>query len=83
MLRAGEELEVTILLEEPMLASRRWYAGCAIKRGAAGVDIVTLVERAADVLVRGGHASQAPMGTPYQIRAVTRSARTTAPGSVP
>ena len=31
----------------------RWYVGCAIKRGAAGVDIVTLVERAADVLIYG------------------------------
>ena len=74
-LRAGETLEVGILLEEPRLASERWYLGCAIKRGSAGVDIVTLTERAADVLVHGAHAAQAPMGTPYQVRASTGAAQ--------
>jgi ABC-type polysaccharide/polyol phosphate transport system ATPase subunit len=70
-LEAGQTLDVTILLEEPRLASDRWYLGCVIKRGSAGVDIVTLVERAADVLVYGSHPPQAPMGTPFHVRAAT------------
>ena len=74
-LDAGQTLEVGIVLEEPRLASDRWYLGCAIKRGSAGVDIVTLVERAADVLIYGSHPPQAPMGTPFHVRAATGSAQ--------
>jgi hypothetical protein len=70
-LEAGQTLDVAILLEEPRLASDRWYLGSVIKRGSAGVDIVTLVERAADVLIYGSHPAQAPMGTPFNVRAST------------
>jgi ABC-type polysaccharide/polyol phosphate transport system ATPase subunit len=72
--RAGESLAVTMLLEEPRLASERWYVGCAVKRGSAGIEIVTLVERTADVLIYGSHGSQAPMGTPYSVQASTTTA---------
>jgi ABC-type polysaccharide/polyol phosphate transport system ATPase subunit len=70
VLAASQRLHVEILLEEPMLASERWYVGCAIKRGVAAAEIVTLLERATDVLVYGQHSPQAPMGTSYRVRAV-------------
>ena len=70
-LRAGESLEVNILLEEPRVASERWYVGCAIKRGSAGVEIVALLEQATDILIYGQHPPQAPMGTAFRVRAAT------------
>ena len=76
-LRAGGSLEVNILLEEPRVASERWYVGCAIKRGSAGVEIVALLERATDILIYGQHPPQAPMGTAYRVRAATGTAPAT------
>jgi ABC-2 type transport system ATP-binding protein len=80
-LHAGESLEVSVHLEDPRLASERWYIGCAVKRGSAGVEIVALLERANDILVYGQHPPQAPMGTAYRVRAATGTVPTPASGT--
>jgi ABC-type polysaccharide/polyol phosphate transport system ATPase subunit len=67
----GETAEVTVSLTEPLLSSGKWFVGCAVKRGSAGVDIAALLERATDLVVYGQHSPQAPMGTPHTTRITT------------
>jgi ABC-2 type transport system ATP-binding protein len=69
--RPGERLHVVVELEN-RLAAGRWFVGCAIKRGSRGVEIVTLEDRAADLLVYGQHPPQGPMWAPHTV-AVARA----------
>jgi hypothetical protein len=66
LLQAGERLQVGVELEN-RLAAGRWFLGCAIKRGSRGVDVVTLKDRAAELLVYGQHPAQAPVWTPHTV----------------
>ena len=78
LLQPGEQLQVNVALEN-RLAAGRWFVGCAIKRGSGGVDVVTLKDRAADLLVYGQHAAQGPVWTPHSMsldRAHAPAART-------
>jgi ABC-2 type transport system ATP-binding protein len=79
-LKPGDSVEVTVTLEEPMVSAGKWFIGCAVKRGSAGVDIVALLERATDLVVYGQHRPQAPMGAPHTIR-VAASRAADAPAS--
>ena len=65
-LEPGQRVHVVVELEN-RLASRRWFVGCAIKRGSAGIEIVTLEDRAADLLIYGRHPAQAPVSVPHTV----------------
>jgi energy-coupling factor transporter ATP-binding protein EcfA2 len=73
VLSPPDAVTVSVALEEGRLASGKWFVGCAVKRGSAGADIVTLMERAADLLVYGQHGAQADVGQPHAISASTRT----------
>jgi hypothetical protein len=73
-LAPGETVEVAITLDDPRLAAGKWFVGCAVKRGTAGIEIVSLMERATDLLVYGQHGAQAPMGAQHAVRVTTAPA---------
>jgi hypothetical protein len=51
-LEAGEQLEFTVELENPLSAGR-YYVGCSVSRGLSGLDVLLYQERAADIVSYG------------------------------
>ena len=51
-LEAGEQIEFTVELDNPLSAGR-YYVGCSVTRGSAGLDILLYQERAADIVSYG------------------------------
>ena len=51
-LEAGEQLEFTVELENPLSAGR-YYIGCSVSRGPSGLDVLLYQERTADIVSYG------------------------------
>ena len=51
-LEAGEQLEFTVELENPLSAGR-YYIGCSVSRGLSGLDVLLYQERTADIVSYG------------------------------